>query len=335
LAERFDLLTGQPRHAPASGGVSILTKYLGQLPDILVHHAAPEPIDLKKESARRPPALSRFRELIDQSEPDSLPESVGAIPPDWSARRRFSVSEIEAVDAELRAVSSDEQRPQPARHANRSERLDDDAPPMSDLSAAEQLGTLVHAALERIDFQNPQRLAALIDGCCGFSVTPIGKPARAQAMECLENLLASPLCAELAAARQIHREIDFLLSFPSRRGELPPRIISGTIDCLFESADGTWSIVDYKTGVRDKTAAAAELLADYEIQLGLYALATRQFLNRIPERIELAFIRQGVDRVVFEPTESRLADVRHRVEQALESLMEQNRKTADYADTRG
>ncbi len=42
VAERFDLHTGQPRQAPATGGVSILSKYAGQLPEILVHQSRSE-----------------------------------------------------------------------------------------------------------------------------------------------------------------------------------------------------------------------------------------------------------------------------------------------------
>jgi RecB family exonuclease len=94
-------------------------------------------------------------------------------------------------------------------------------------------------------------------------------------------------------------------------------VIAGTIDCLFESADGKWLILDYKTGIRDRSTSPAELLADYEIQLGLYALAVRELIGRVPDQIELVFVRQGVDRVVFEPTAERLADVVSRVNQVM------------------
>jgi ATP-dependent exoDNAse (exonuclease V) beta subunit len=154
--------------------------------------------------------------------------------------------------------------------------------------------------------------------------------------------VSSPLGADLATARQIHREIDFLLRFPpkGRRGQGGASrvrasqqnscddfklnieeglafVISGTIDCLFESAGGAWTVLDYKTGVRERSTPAAELLADYEIQMGLYALAVREFLKRLPDRIELVFIRNGVDRVPFEPTESKLDEVTARVARVL------------------
>src|SRR5262249_15280200 len=97
LAARFDLRTGQPRQAPVTGGNSVMVKYLDRLPEILVHRAAPQAIDLARDSAPRPPALNRFRELLDQAVPDPLPPTLQVIPPDHSARRRFSVSEIETI----------------------------------------------------------------------------------------------------------------------------------------------------------------------------------------------------------------------------------------------
>ena len=133
----------------------------------------------------------------------------------------------------------------------------------------------------------------------------------------MANLVGSPLGVDLASARQIHREIDFLLSFPPVAGDTSAFVISGTIDCLFESADGVWMVLDYKTGIQEKATPAAELLADYEIQLGLYALAVWELLNRLPDRIELVFIRNGVDRVAFELTESKLEEVTARVARVL------------------
>jgi ATP-dependent exoDNAse (exonuclease V) beta subunit len=96
-----------------------------------------------------------------------------------------------------------------------------------------------------------------------------------------------------------------------------PIVISGTIDCLFESADARWTILDYKTGIRHPGTSVAALLADYEIQLGLYALAVEQLIRRPPDRIELVFMRNGVDRVTFEPTDPRLYEIIARVARAM------------------
>ena len=70
LAERFDLLTGQPRQAPATGGISILAKYSSRLPEILVHHSVPKAIDLaaghqahgrRRSTASANSSIRRFR----------------------------------------------------------------------------------------------------------------------------------------------------------------------------------------------------------------------------------------------------------------------------------
>ena len=384
VAERFDLLTGQPRQTPVPGGVSIVTKYAGKLPQICVHQTQPKAVPLPQltRGSRRDPAtlqednsvanenasetgpipLDRLREAIENCEPASLPETLGEILPDRAARRRFSVSEIEGIDQQIRASSAGRIAAPACRETTDDRDVDtgfNDAGISSVLSSSEQLGTLVHAVLERLDFKNPQEAESLLDKFSYFSASPVEPAARAAAAACIANLVGSPLGADLASARQIHREIDFLLRFPPlarggqggagqgqatasieashtnpkrQRGtastsslalrvgvpdDSPPFIISGTIDCLFESADGTWTVLDYKTGVRDRSTPAAELIADYEIQLGLYALAVREFLQRLPDKIELAYIRNGVYRIPFEPTASNLEQITARVTCAL------------------
>jgi ATP-dependent helicase/nuclease subunit A len=330
LAERFDLFTGQPRAAPTTGGTSIVVKYSSRLPEILVHHCAPQSIDLLREGAARRPALTKFREALDQAEASALPDTMHVFPPDNRARRRFSVSEIESIDAEVRSRASSATASVPRISDDRSDHPDSDAV-FSDHSSSERLGTLVHSAFERIDFQNPQALRELIDGCCKMSGAQVEQSMREAIAVCAENLLASPLRADLAAARQLHREIDFLLPFCSAGNcetASPPLhkggargvpsdpttiIISGTIDCLFESADGKWHVLDYKTGIRERSAPTAELLADYEIQLGLYALAVRDLIGRLPDKVELVFVQQGVDRIVFELTDGKLGEVIDRI----------------------
>ncbi len=314
VGERFDLETGLPRFAPAKDGVSTVIKPSQCLPQIRVHQTAPELVASTSpaDSGSDQVSLSRFRETLEQTTPDQLPATMQVFVPDASGRRRFSVSELEDVDRRLRGESA-------AIHREVSRPDCRDGPPdfqtdgdhVTSLSAAEQLGTLVHQVLERIDFQDPQDAAALIERCCHSAGRSIDEPTRQTAASCISNLLNSSLGSELAHARTIHREIDFLLTFP------PLARISGTIDCLFESAGGGWIVMDYKTGVRDKSTSPAELLANYEIQLGLYALAIRQFVQRLPDRIELVFIRSGVDRVVFEPTAARLAEITSRVGKAI------------------
>src|SRR4029077_12860934 len=66
VAERFDLLTGQPRQAPATGGISILAKYAGRLPEICVHQSQPKavPMPLLTRGARRDPATLQETDAV-------------------------------------------------------------------------------------------------------------------------------------------------------------------------------------------------------------------------------------------------------------------------------
>lgn len=348
VAERFDLSTGQPRQTPVAGSIPILPKHSHKLPEIFVHQKPPALVPAAQGASRSASTINlpRFREILEQSLACALPESLRTISPDATARRRFSVSAIEEIDRLLRPGSTSGTGDD--RGADRAEydetELISEEPP-ANLSSAEKLGTLVHQVLERLDFQKPDQAQALIERCAAAAGRSIDESIRSLAATCISNFLGSPLASELAGARSIHREIDFLLCFPplSKReqqiapplrkggpGEValqifrpPPHVddrpftITGTIDCLFESASGGWIVLDYKTGVRDRSTSPAELLAGYEIQLGLYALAIQKYVQRLPDRIELVFIRNGVDRVTFEPTEARLAEITARVAQAL------------------
>ncbi|HEY2252282.1 MAG TPA: UvrD-helicase domain-containing protein, partial [Planctomycetaceae bacterium] len=236
VAERFDLRSGQPRTEPTAEGVSILAKYAGKFPEIHVHQVKPAAVKLPPATTGfriNPPTLqdadtgsiplTRLRETIDASEPVALPEMMKVIPPDRAARHRFSVSEIETIDEQIRAGSG----ATPAAHRRREKSVERDTDELisGDLSSAEQLGTLVHAVLERLDFRRPQEAEALLEKFSSFAASPVEPSARTAAATCVANLVTSPLGADLSSARQIHREIDFLLTFP-------PFVISGTIDCL-------------------------------------------------------------------------------------------------------
>jgi ATP-dependent helicase/nuclease subunit A len=319
VGERFDLGSGQPRQAPATGGVSVLARYSGRLPGIRVHQGPPESTARARRDDRTGTEipLNGLRELLDRAEPAQLPATLKVFSADRSARSRFSVSEIENLDRQLRAgQSTDEAFEDPDdEHA-----LADSAAAATTGagSAAIQIGILAHRVLEKVDFQKPQDIAALVTSVCGSSGTGVGESVQAAVVACVANVVASPLCSELAAARRVFREIDFLLRLPSPdQSRATGILISGTIDCLFESARGEWLVLDYKTGVRDGSTSDAAVLADYEIQLGMYALAVREFLKQLPDRIELVFVRNGLARVAFEAGAERLTDVTTRVHRAV------------------
>jgi RecB family exonuclease len=90
--------------------------------------------------------------------------------------------------------------------------------------------------------------------------------------------MGQPLFGELRKARQVKREIDFVLN--ERRG-----LIHGKIDMLFEDAQGAWHILDYKTAAGDEAAARR---SGYDLQLEIYALAAERLL-KLPVRSAIIY----------------------------------------------
>ena len=81
VSERFDLTTGQPRQAPGAGGVSVLAKYSGNLPEIRVHQSAPQAIELSTESGPRARALAASANCSMQPRPIRFPRRCAYLHP--------------------------------------------------------------------------------------------------------------------------------------------------------------------------------------------------------------------------------------------------------------
>ena len=133
-------------------------------------------------------------------------------------------------------------------HLQRVLGLPDEATGLAGEDAAAR-GSAVHALLERLDFAHPvlggDDEVALLAGA----------------------FARSPLCARLAAARQVRREAAFAFV-------LGDGLLRGFLDVAAVEADGTILIVDYKSDrVADDEDLAAHVERDYAIQRQVYALA--------------------------------------------------------------
>jgi ATP-dependent exoDNAse (exonuclease V) beta subunit len=123
-------------------------------------------------------------------------------------------------------------------------------------------GSIVHRALEDIDFKDPQMPE--ID----YELTP-------HELDDIRSLVTafarSPLCRRLAEAQSIRREAEFYFALePDGSGPL----VNGFVDVLAEEHDGTHLIVDYKTDrLPEDTTPAAYIERHYETQRLVYALA--------------------------------------------------------------
>jgi ATP-dependent helicase/nuclease subunit A len=342
LASRFDLRTGQtvPPGGENSGFPAPhpqpLSPFGGEgsvrfVPAIRVHTSRPEParVAATTKAVRLP--LDQFREAVTQTEPVPLPHLLEPLRPDANAPRTFSVSELEA--AEVEAIDLDgvdwgfarlgSQRDElncqrrlphtadlspPARaRGERASHADvvSDSESKADMDR-NQLGTLVHAMLERAgiarDFRSLEDFGSLIAACWDVTRGELSPAMREAAESMVDEFLRSPLAAEVASSRRVFRELDFGLRWPLTTGPHPPHLITGTIDCAYQTDQRGWAILDYKTVTADSQEEARELLGRYAFQLGVYSLALEQWLGKMPERVELVLLRGGGMRAWICPT---------------------------------
>ncbi|HAU39234.1 MAG TPA: hypothetical protein DCX07_16165, partial [Phycisphaerales bacterium] len=116
----------------------------------------------------------------------------------------------------------------------------------------------------------------------------------------LETMLrafrAHGLADELAEARRVYRELDFVM-------QAGPAMLRGQIDVLYQDRAGAWHIVDYKS---DRVAPdrLADHAAGYELQMHAYSLAAGRFLQSSPPDTRLYFLRAGRDVPVTSNPES-------------------------------
>jgi ATP-dependent exoDNAse (exonuclease V) beta subunit len=154
-------------------------------------------------------------------------------------------------------------------------------------------GTLAHALLERVDLARVREGGRALRVHLERLLWEAGErpeDARHQAMvDAVEAFLRTEFAARLAAAgdARVHRELPFLLRVGGER-ELPALFLKGKIDLLFEDADGSALVLDYKL-----TRLHPEGLTPYAFQLDCYAMAARQLVREgVPIRTGVAFLEE-------------------------------------------
>jgi ATP-dependent helicase/nuclease subunit A len=177
--------------------------------------------------------------------------------------------------------------------AEREARLSEKPGFGAETSTAEILGTLFHRVMERVDFAATETWDAELAECVQSSEVAIEAGVADAARAMLQRFAASELPSQLAAAEHLWREVDFVLPWPSQRGG-DPELIVGQIDCCFVTPAGTWHVWDFKTGVHAHAVSDAEILAPYQLQLGLYALAVERWWGRALDSLELVLLRPKV-----------------------------------------
>ncbi|NWF67502.1 MAG: UvrD-helicase domain-containing protein [Chloroflexi bacterium] len=154
------------------------------------------------------------------------------------------------------------------------------------------LGDIVHQALRWWRFPSDKdELSAVLQNHAweqGIIDTQDRDYAIDTARRWLRDIESSQLYTEVEQARQVFRELPFIF-------RTDKRTIHGVIDLLYQAADGTWTLVDYKTsfveGYRPGAPALLKVHARrYHLQVGVYAEALRAHLGVVP-RAAIHYLR--------------------------------------------
>lgn len=257
-------------------------------------------------SGKAPEWLKLLQSANRQSADNEIERMAAPHPVDPMARRRFSVTRL---SGQIIPSGGDWWRSDPEAEERDESKLDYN--PLG-------FGTLVHAMLERADLDNPasisqwsHSLAPYHDLLHADSVTPMAE-------ELVARFAKSPRAAELRAADQVCHELEFLLTWPLGSTSANSRFLQGYIDCLYQSADGGWRVVDYKTN-QVSAAGVPALAAKYELQMFVYGLAVEQTWGAGPKELVLHFLRPGIE-YTFEWNAAARSRAIQMVENALESL---------------
>ncbi len=292
LAARFNLSTGELRE-PLPPGY--------ETPPIRVSLGPPAGESRSNGKSRGPDLLEMLADAHHLADAGALADvtHVGPLFPDRSARRQFSVSRlsgqivppVEAVDENERTGDGE----LGASMARAETEIGAAGEPLTNDAAngdARGLGLLVHDVLARIDFADPTTVAKIPQLCELLAPQYVDqmeleKNAAATARDLVGRLLKSPRGRAMATAADVHRELEFLLTWPAEY------YLRGFIDCLYRDGDG-WHLIDYKTN--DVSAAGCrEAARQYEMQLYVYALAAERALGVAPVEVTLCFLRPGVE----------------------------------------
>jgi ATP-dependent exoDNAse (exonuclease V) beta subunit len=219
------------------------------------------------------PDLAAALLWADELEPDAVAEWPKAPPEHADPLPNAPVSRrLEATDPTTLSYTAiaEYERCGYRYHLQREIGMPDAEPVLAGGEGAAARGVVVHALLEQLDFASAlapsEREVADAAALAGVALDPHEDRA---ALAALAGAFArSPLCARLAAAREVRREEAF--AFVLGDGEL----LRGFLDVVALEHDGTLLIVDYKSDrVADDVELATYVERDYSLQRLIYALA--------------------------------------------------------------
>ena len=294
ISKHFDVETGKLLRVD-----DLLEKELIEIPD--------PPAELKKKSSKQ---RSQIAKVITQIQPEAkgqvpLPALVAPVVPDLSELLTFSISRLTGEIQRDHLVGE---------YSNVTHETS---------SNATELGTLIHAVLERVDLS--EDLNTQLSGASNWvsSLTPNfvyrnRSAVREEAKDILHGFLRSKHWQWLSAAKEVCREVELLLPWKSGDAGEPNAILRGYIDALVQDDTDGWHIVDYKTN--QVAQPNVETLAmQYRFQLGVYALALESARGISPRTLKLFFLRSG-QKYEFAWNESLRAEIIGEINEAIERI---------------
>jgi len=222
--------------------------------------------------------IEKARKMADEGQ-GRQPRFLAPVPTDAAARRQYSFSRLTGM---LHAQSA-------ASHESTTGGDASGEPPLD----ARGLGTLVHAVLEEIDFASPgdigQRVRCLVEQHLPGSGQRLDEP-----IEMIERFVASPRAAELASAKEVYRELEFMLAWPPGEAESGGRFlqVSSTACTATPAAAGGWSIT--RRTVR-RPRRWPRRPRPTRCKCWFYALAAETILKTPPVELALCFLRPGLE----------------------------------------
>jgi ATP-dependent helicase/nuclease subunit A len=277
LAERFDLKTGACTATLPDDCTRPSVKVVTDVPKPKLSADRNDNTRLGR-SIEQALALAKQRKGTNRF--DSL---VAPTPIDHSAQIRFSISRLNGLV--MPELQSD---------TDTNDAIDFTTDSLAPESAAE-LGTLVHRVLSRIKFIASSEVETLAQR----TAEAMGSHAEQHvdaATQLICAFLNSPRARKIAASNAFHRELEFLLKWPpidhshDRKQSRDQLLhLHGFIDCLYQDNSGNWRLLDFKTN-RVPAEDVASAAAQYELQLGVYALAVEGILGKTPAELTLCFL---------------------------------------------
>ncbi len=165
-------------------------------------------------------------------------------------------------------------------------------------------GDIVHRLIE---MDSKEQVASVEDAIEALRVEMEIEEITSREVETIKKQIDNYKRSEFKIMLGQRHELPFMMS-------LNGNFIKGTLDMLITKPDGTWEIVDFKTGTSLDEGAA---LNKYGLQIRTYALAAARHLKKTQGKVTLLFLSDKnatehpltIDEAVLKSTEEELKDI--------------------------